>query len=126
MGLAGRRAAISVGLASVVLAGCLGLARGDELADLRRNNDLLQQRIEQLAQVPFLTPKGAYFTYQPSRFPRSFIVPGTETAIRIGGALRTDFVYWFNGTGGATICVRTSVSGSITTTSIRGSSARPC
>jgi len=30
-------------------------------------------------------------------FPRSFLIPGTDTSIRIGGEARLNFLYWFNG-----------------------------
>ncbi len=76
-------------------------ARADELADLRANQELLQHRIDQLSQaapgsipipgqyVPgFGPPSGAPGPGQPvtsGSFPRSFLVPGTDTSIRIGG-----------------------------------------
>ena len=76
-------------------------SRADELADLRANQERLQQRIDQLSQaapgsipipgqyVPgFGPPTGAPGPNQPvvsGSFPRSFLVPGTDTSIRIGG-----------------------------------------
>ena len=49
-------AAASLGWAvPVFLLCCGGIAAADELADLRANQELLQRRIDQLAQVP---PRG--------------------------------------------------------------------
>ena len=66
----------------------------DELADLRANQELLQRRIDQLAQNPpgpGIGVPGAYGTQavpgQPlagGSFPRSFLIPGTDTSIRVG------------------------------------------
>jgi len=77
------------------------VAWADELADLRANQERLQQRIDQLSQaapgsipipgqyVPgFGPPTGTPGPNQPvvsGSFPRSFLVPGTDTSIRIGG-----------------------------------------
>src|SRR5215472_15230476 len=76
-------------------------ASADELADLRANQELLQKRIDQLSQaapgsipipgqyVPgFGPPTGPAGPNQPvvsGSFPRSFLVPGTDTSLRIGG-----------------------------------------
>jgi hypothetical protein len=76
-------------------------ARADELADLRANQELLQKRIDQLSQaapgsvpipgqyVPgYGPPTGAAGPNQPvtsGSFPRSFLVPGTDTSLRVGG-----------------------------------------
>jgi hypothetical protein len=76
-------------------------SRADELADLRANQERLQQRIDQLSQaapgsvpipgqyVPgYGPPTGTPGPNQPvvsGSFPRSFLVPGTDTSIRIGG-----------------------------------------
>jgi hypothetical protein len=72
-------------------------AKADELSDLRANQQLLQQRIDQLAQA--VPEKKAYpglpgamgSAAVPGRpsiagsFPRSFLIPGTDTSIRVGG-----------------------------------------
>jgi hypothetical protein len=76
-------------------------SRADELADLRANQELLQHRIDQLSQaapgsvpipgqyVPgYGPPTGASGPNQPvtsGSFPRSFLIPGTDTSLRIGG-----------------------------------------
>src|SRR6266571_7724691 len=66
-------------------------AKADELADLRANQEILQQRLDQLAQVPPARPGPAIGV---GTFPRSFLIPGTDTSLRIGGqAVGT--VIWF-------------------------------
>ena len=84
-------------------------ARADELADLRANQELLQQRLDQLAQaVP--EPRGAGNLYgvgpaaassgHPSTggsFPRSFLIPGTDTSLRIGGTITLNVVHFITG-----------------------------
>ena len=91
----------TVGLTAIVaVQTVLPVAKADELADLRANQLLLQQRIDQLAQAtkefpgqagPKVYGQGPAPT-TPSfggSFPRSFLIPGTETSIRVGG--RIDF-----------------------------------
>ena len=91
-------------------------ANADELADLRANQELLQRRIDQLAQAGVtgapapLTggagggaalPLGA----QPApttptlggSFPRSFLIPGTDTSIRVGGFVDLTSLYFLQG-----------------------------
>ena len=95
---------------AAVLAG-LPAARADELADLRANQQLLQQRIDQLAQAqaqmaplgaPGTTGGAAYGTHAVpgaallgGSFPRSFLIPGTDTSIRVGGFASEILDYWF-------------------------------
>ncbi|MGC2525589.1 MAG: DcaP family trimeric outer membrane transporter [Stellaceae bacterium] len=97
--------------------------KADELADLRANQQLLQQRIDQLAQVQAqagvtgppapLTGGaggGAAVGISGSRaaptaptlggsFPRSFLIPGTDTSIRVGGFVDFTTLYFLNGGG---------------------------
>ena len=80
-------------------------AQADELSDLRANQQLLQQRLDQLAQIP--APAGAYPGGPPAptagagivggSFPRSFLVPGTDTSIRVGGTIAETADYFFSG-----------------------------
>jgi len=80
-------------------------AQADENSELRANNEVLQQRIDQLAQIP--APGSPYPGGPPApsagagtvggSFPRSFLIPGTDTSLRIGGEIRASFLYWFNG-----------------------------
>jgi hypothetical protein len=95
----------------------LGSAGADELSDLRANQQaltanqqLLQQRIDQLAaaannnpeQQAAITP-GPVVAGQPSiagSFPRSFLIPGTNTSLAITGYVKYDMVEYL--TGGST------------------------
>src|SRR5712691_11419611 len=77
--------AVSGGVISVVaLLTGPPAAKADELADLRANQELLQQRLDQLAQVPpgAVAPAGPIGV---GSFPRSFLIPGTDTSMRVGG-----------------------------------------
>src|SRR5271166_615565 len=85
-------------------------ARADELADLRANQELLQQRIDQLSQAPpgapapFVPGFGPETTAKPGgipvvggSFPRSFLIPGTDTSIRIGGFANASVLWYIKG-----------------------------
>src|ERR1700730_6849169 len=103
----GSFAAIGSLTATIALLTGLPAASADELADLRANQELLQRRIEQLAQgrdpnvprgggVP-----GAYgaeavpgVPLSGGSFPRSFLIPGTDTSIRVGGQITEVLDYW--------------------------------
>jgi hypothetical protein len=103
----GTFAAIGSLTATIALLTGLPAASADELADLRANQELLQRRIEQLAQgrdpnvprgggVP-----GAYgaeavpgVPLSGGSFPRSFLIPGTDTSIRVGGQVTEVLDYW--------------------------------
>jgi hypothetical protein len=92
----GTLAAIGGLTATVALLTGLPATKADELADLRANQELLQRRIEQLAQGTKAFPGAAGGTVLETKpapgipvgggsFPRSFLIPGTDTSIRIGG-----------------------------------------
>src|SRR5215207_1530777 len=101
----GTLAAIGGFAAAVALLAGMPAANADELADLRANQDLLQRRLDQLAQAPGPgNPYGVGVGPGPSTvqmmggsFPRSFLVPGTDTSIRVGGEVRLNMLYWING-----------------------------
>jgi hypothetical protein len=86
-------------------------ARADELSDLRANQELLQARIDQLAQQvsPSSIPGAPTFTPAaglPSiagTFPRSFLMPGTDVSLRIGGQAVGSVLWYIKGAavGGA-------------------------
>ena len=100
---------------TALLTGFTG-ARADELADLRANQQLLQQRIDQLAQAQAQAAgpatggvTGAGTAYGTNAvpgtgmvggsFPRSFLIPGTDTSIRVGGFADLTIDYYLqNGT----------------------------
>ena len=86
----GRNAAITVAVACALAAPLAigpSAARADELSDLRANQDLLQQRLDQLSQLqPGATaPSAPGAAVGAGSFPRSFLIPGTDTSLRIGG-----------------------------------------
>jgi hypothetical protein len=99
--------------ATAVVALLTGLptAGADELADLRANQELLQRRIDQLAQQAQLPPSriapgvpgalGAPPTPGAAliggSFPRSFLIPGTDTSIRVGGFIDITSNYLLQG-----------------------------
>jgi hypothetical protein len=101
-----------VGATLALLAGT-PVALADELADLRANQELLQQRIDQLSQaapgsipipgqyVPgYGPPTGAPGPNQPvtsGSFPRSFLIPGTDTSLRVGGFINVTPLWYING-----------------------------
>jgi hypothetical protein len=108
--------AVAIGGATAMVALLTGLsgARADELADLRANQQLLQQRIDQLAQTQTaaLFPPGSAggggtiplgYKAAPNApslggsFPRSFLVPGTDTSIRVGGFVDITGLYFLQG-----------------------------
>ena len=92
---AGMRPLMASGLA--VVFGTIGFAsaRADEVSDLRANNELLQQRLDQIAQMQNNGPSRLglgdvqAMTAQATAgsFPRSFLIPGTDTSIRVGGQI---------------------------------------
>src|SRR5207253_2343154 len=98
-------AAIGGAAAAIALLTGLPAASADELADLKANQELLQKRIDQLSQAPPPGPPGPYVPgFGPEArpaaapvtvgsFPRSFLIPGTETSLRIGGFVQTDTLW---------------------------------
>jgi len=88
--------AVSGGVISVVaLLAAVPSAKADELADLRANQELLQQRLDQLAQAgPSTGPSGPIGV---GSFPRSFLIPGTDTSLRIGGQGVGSVVWYMKG-----------------------------
>jgi hypothetical protein len=103
----GRAVAVGGLAATIALLTGLPAANADELADLRANQELLQRRIDQLAQNPAgpgIGVPGAYGTQAvPGQamaggsFPRSFLIPGTDTSIRVGGFIDETIDYYFQG-----------------------------
>ena len=79
-----------------------GLAWADELADLRANQELLQRRVDQLAQAGPSAGPGPGGPVLAGSFPRSFAIPGTEVSLRIGGQAVGSMIWFMKGhaTGG--------------------------
>jgi hypothetical protein len=95
----GAVAALGGMIAAVALLTGLPGAYADELSDLRANQQILQQELANLEQQAALgakpVPPGA-----PSlagSFPRSFLIPGTNTSLQISGRIELDAAYWING-----------------------------
>ena len=106
-----------IGGLSVALALLTGFpaASADELAELRAqqqalqsNQELLQKRIEQLAQGavpgPYVPGFGPETQAKPGgvpvvggSFPRSFLIPGTDTSLRIGGFANASALWYIKG-----------------------------
>jgi hypothetical protein len=98
----------TIGAFTATIALLTGLPRtsADELEDLRArqaqlrdNQDLLQRRIDQLAQTaPKLMRAGepgpVGVPVNGGSFPRSFLVPGTDTSLRVGGFTDLTMDYW--------------------------------
>src|SRR5271170_5347000 len=123
----------AIGGATAVIALLTGLsgARADELADLRANQQLLQQRIDQLAQAQAQGGPPAPLTggsgggqaltlgYKPAptvpslggSFPRSFLIPGTATSLRVGGFVDITGLYFSQGANSANPGTATTNSG---------------
>ena len=105
-----QRRQIAIAMAICVVPALLAIAanpaRGDEPSNLGKN-ELLQQRLDQLAQaIP--NPGGFYTQGAPpapesgaglvgGSFPRSFVIPGTETSLRIGGEIRLNLIDFITG-----------------------------
>ncbi|HEY4472602.1 MAG TPA: hypothetical protein VGN21_15605, partial [Stellaceae bacterium] len=84
--------------AAVALITALPSARADELSDLRANQELLTRRIDQLAQVPPPGPPGGPGgPVMAGSFPRSFVIPGTEVSLRVGGQGVGSVVWYMKG-----------------------------
>jgi hypothetical protein len=121
----GSLAAIGGLTAAIAVVTSFAGARADELADLRANQQLLEQRINQLAQAQAQAGgpatggvTGAGTAYGTSAvpgagmvggsFPRSFLIPGTDTSIRVGGFADLTIDYYLqngppNGTQSTTV-----------------------
>src|SRR5215472_4649752 len=99
--------------AAIALLTGLPAAKSDEIADLRANQELLQRRIDQLAQAQELPATKAFpgaagravMGAQPvpgaalvgGSFPRSFLIPGTDTSIRLGRFVDLTGLYYLQG-----------------------------
>ena len=106
----GAVAAIGGLTATIALLTGLPVARGDEIADLRASQEALQRRIDQLAQAGL--PERKAFPGVPGPLgtqavpgvplaggscPRSFLIPGTDTSIRVGGFVDISGLYYLQG-----------------------------
>jgi porin-like protein len=104
----GRKIA-ALGASTAALAMLTGLAgaRADELSDLRLNQQLLSQRIDQLAAVGQKTGNWEMFSVDTNpaasapatagSFPRSILIPGTDTSLKVYGQITEVIDYWMSG-----------------------------
>jgi Porin subfamily len=84
--------------AIALLTGLPTMARADELSDLRANNQLLQQRLDQISQaqqVAAAPPMAGGM--MAGSFPHSFLVPGTDTSLAITGFVNLNTDYYISG-----------------------------
>src|SRR6266446_6328283 len=93
----GTMAALGGLTAAIALLTGLPSASADELADLRANQELLQRRVDQLAQAGPATGPGPGGPVLSGSFPRSFVVPGSEVSLRIGGQGVGSVVWYMKG-----------------------------
>jgi hypothetical protein len=99
----GTVAALGGFAAAAALLSGVSAAGADELSELRANQQLLQQRLDQLAQAVPGAPPGPGGPVMTGSFPRSFVIPGTEVSLRIGGQGVGSVVWYMKGAavGGA-------------------------
>src|SRR5579884_4273655 len=95
-------AAVALGgmmAAAVALSAGFPGANADELSQLRANQQILQQELANLEQQAALgaKPVAPGAPTIAGSFPRSFLIPGTNTSIQIGGYVNLDAAYWING-----------------------------
>src|SRR5271169_5557742 len=96
----------ALGTSTAALAMLTGLvdARADELSDLRLNQQLLSQRIDQFAAVGLApdvfsvnTNPAASAAATAGSFPRSILIPGTDTSLKVYGQISEVLDYWMSG-----------------------------
>src|SRR5665213_1652561 len=105
----------ALGGSTAALAMLTGLG-GAHAGDLQVNQQLLDTRIDQLAAVGQQPGAGAVFSVDQNKaagaavmagsFPRSILIPGTDTSLKIYGDIDEVIDYWMSGGG---VAVNTSL-----------------
>jgi hypothetical protein len=72
-------------LAALTAFAPLNVARGDELQQLRANQQQLQQQLDNISSATSEPAPPPGMPAQLGSFPRSFLVPGTSTSLTISG-----------------------------------------
>ncbi len=106
-------------------------AKADEVSDLRVNQELLQRRLDQLAQAPVPgnlfglggAPGPRTVQMMGGSFPRSFLVPGTDTSIRVGGEVRANAIYYITGGNPNAISTNAGQTGQLNNIPLAGAAA---
>jgi hypothetical protein len=96
----------ALGGSTAALAMLTGLA-GAHADDLQFNQQLLNNRVDQLAAVGEEPGRGAVFSIDPNAaagaavtagsFPRSILIPGTDTSLKVYGQITEILDYWMSG-----------------------------
>ena len=119
-------AGAAVALAAVLLLRTGG-AVADDMADIQANMALMKQRLDQLSQMsPGTTGGTAYGTKAAPGAPllggtyaRSFLIPGTDTSIRIGGIATLTMNYFIqNGPANGNPTTTIGIDGTLGTQSL--------
>ena len=125
-------AALGTTTAALAMLSGLSAARADEL---QVNQQILDQRVDQLAAGLFVGPSvpgstdanpaaGAPVT--AGSFPRSILIPGTDTSIKIYGEIREITTYWLSGSSAVNgkQASGPGVTGDLESTPLEGTAAR--
>ena len=95
----GTLAALGGLTAAVALLWSVPAAKADDVTDLQANPELAK-RVDQLAQAGLQKPQlPAGTAASAGSFPRSFLIPGTDTSLLIGGYVKLDATDYLSGSG---------------------------
>ena len=100
--ISGARSAGGSLIVVVALLAATSCAKADELSELRANGQLLQQRLNEVSRMQAEPAAGAgdntaSIAKIRGAFPRSFLIPGTNTSVSIGGSVSESFGYRVDG-----------------------------
>jgi hypothetical protein len=79
---------VTTGFVAAAISANLSAAGADELNELRASKSTIQSRVDQLARPAdpqTNAPPAASAPNGGGSFPRSFLVPGSDTSVRVGG-----------------------------------------